>query len=125
MTPAAAPDILGDGRRLDDILALAGPETGPLILRQMAADLARVATDLAAALAAHDWAVLRGQSHVLISLAGTIGADRLHALAIDLNAAAHDRADGRTDALASPLLSDLTRLRMALAARLPTDTPPP
>lgn len=125
MTNAATADILGDGQRLTDILTLAGPDTARLILRQMQADLAAVAADLSAALDSGDWAAIRAQTHVLISLAGTIGATRLHALAIDLNAAAHDRAEGQAAALAGPLLADLADLRHLLALRLPNDPPKP
>lgn len=124
MTHAPAADIIGDGQRLSDILALAGPDTAPLILRQMQADLASVATALTAALDAGDWTVIRAQTHVLISLAGTIGADRLHALAIDLNTAAHGRSEGQAAALAAPLLADLDSLRSLLAARPPCASTP-
>ena len=128
MSHGANCPILGDGKRLADILALAGPETGVLILDQMQADLGGVAAALAAALArpsdgtgARDWPAIRAQTHVLISVAGTIGADRLHAAAIDLNAAAHDRDEARTASLAGPLLSDLDALHAAIAARLSAD----
>lgn len=116
-------DILGDGQRLADILALAGPETAPRILAQMKADLDSLATALGPALATADWKAIRGQTHILISIAGTIGALRLHRLAIDLNAAAHDAAPDRSTALAVPLLSDLRRLCAALDARLPPAGP--
>lgn len=114
--PAA---LLGDGRALADILALAGPETALRILRQMHADLSETAAALRPALAATDWTAIRAKSHVLISLAGTIGAMRLHALSIDLNAAAHAQDPGQTAALAAPLLSDLDALTALLANRLP------
>ena len=109
--------ILGDGKRLADILALAGPDTAPLILRQMQLDLAAVDAALSLALRSRDWTAIRAQTHVLISLAGTIGADRLHAAAIDLNVAAHDRAEAHVTRLGPPLLSDLAHLRAALAGR--------
>jgi HPt (histidine-containing phosphotransfer) domain-containing protein len=114
--PAA---LLGDGRALADILTLAGPETAQRILRQMHADLSETAATLRPALAAANWNTIRAQSHVLISLAGTIGAMRLHALAIDLNTAAHAQDPGQTAALAAPLLSDLDALTALLADRLP------
>lgn len=124
MTSADPTGLLGDARRLTDILTLAGPETGPLILRQMQLDLAAVATALAAALDSRDWTAIRAQTHVLISLAGTIGADRLHAAAIDLNSAAHDRAEARVALLTAPLLADLAGLRAALAHRDQPDSAP-
>ena len=131
-TQGAQYSILGDGKRLADILALAGPETATLILRQMQADLGAVATALAASLdrpaqaaGPQDWSTIRAQTHVLISLAGTIGADRLHAAAIDLNAAAHDRDVARTALLVGPLMSDLAHLCEVIAARLASDIAPP
>ncbi|MCZ8334753.1 MAG: hypothetical protein O9328_10865 [Rhodobacteraceae bacterium] len=117
MTPAADPTgILGDGKRLNDILALAGTETATFILRQMQTDLDGVTAGLSEALDSRDWTAIRTQTHVLISLAGTIGADRLHAAAIEVNTAAHDREEDRVAARAAPLLADLAHLRAALAA---------
>lgn len=114
--PAA---LLGDGRALADILSLAGPEAAARILCQMHADLATTEAALRPALAAADWGTIRAQTHVLISLAGTIGAARLHALSIDLNAAAHAQDPGQTAALAAPLLADLDALTTLLSTRLP------
>lgn len=110
--------LLGDGRALADILAMAGPETAARILVQMQADLSATAAALRPALAQGDWTAIRAQSHVLISLAGTIGAMRLHALAIDLNTAAHAQDAGQTAALATPLMADLDALTALLAARI-------
>lgn len=123
--PASPPQdgtaaLLGDGRTLADLLRMAGPEIAPTLLRQMQADLAAVRDSLAPALpdpaasapapTSPDWLTIRAQSHILISLAGTIGATRLHSLAVDLNAAAHARAAERVAALAPPLLADLAAL---------------
>lgn len=116
----AAPDpigLLGDGTVLRDLLALAGPEVAAQILAQMRIDLAEVAAALSPALGPLDWAVMRRETHVLISVAGTIGAGRLHALAIDLNTAAHDRDPAQAAALAAPLMSDLTALIALLQAQ--------
>ena len=115
--PATAA-LLGDGRALADILAMAGPETAARILIQMQADLAATAAALRPALTLGDWATIRAQSHVLISVAGTIGAMRLHALAIDLNTAAHAQDARQTAALAAPLMADLDALTALLTARI-------
>ena len=115
--PPNAAALLGDGRALADILTMAGPETAARILRQMHADLSATAAALRPALAPPDWTAIRAQTHILISLAGTIGAARLHAMAIDLNDAAHARDAGRTTTLATPLLSDLDALTALLATR--------
>jgi len=116
--PLAAAALLGDGRALADILAMAGPETAARILVQMHKDLDTTATQLRSALALPDWTAIRAQSHVLISLAGTIGAMRLHALAIDLNAAAHAQDPEQTAAIAAPLMADLDALTALLATRI-------
>jgi hypothetical protein len=106
--------VLGDGAALRDILALAGPEMAIRILHQMRVDLEAVATALKPAVADTDWVVIRAQTHVLIALAGTIGANRLHQLAIGLNIAAHDQDKAQLGALAGPLLADLANLQSLL-----------
>ena len=106
----SAPALLGDGRTLADLLAMAGPDIAPALLRQIAADLSDVRTALAPAITAQDWTAIRAQSHVLISLAGTIGATRLHAMARDLNTAAHDRCTASLARLSPPVTADLDTL---------------
>lgn len=113
--------ILGDSTALRDILVMAGPDTALRILHQMHIDLATTAAQIAPAITGADSTTIRAQTHVLISLAGTIGAMRLHGLAVDLNAAAHDEDADRIAALAGPLMADLTALIALLAARLPPD----
>lgn len=106
----AAAALLGDGAALRDILALAGPDMAPRLLAQIATDLTLTATQLAPAIAQRDWPQIRAQSHVLISVAGTIGAMGLHAAACLLNTAAHDRDEPQIAALAPALTADLARL---------------
>lgn len=119
MTTRDPSGILGDSTALRDILTMAGPETAPRILRQMHSDLTATAALIGPAIATADLATIRAQTHVLISLAGTIGAMRLHALAIDLNAAAHADDHDAIAAIAPPMMADLTALIAHLAARLP------
>lgn len=111
---AAAADLLGDGATLRAILDLAGPKTGARILVQMETDLAATMTTLEAALAAPDFRTIRAQSHVLISIVGTIGAMEMHAAAKRLNEAAHaeDRASCTT--LTARLAADAKVLRAAI-----------
>lgn len=112
--------IFGTSTALHDILVLAGPETAPRLLQQIHADLVAVASLLLPALPPpHDWPQIRRQTHVLISLAGTIGAMRLHGLAIEMNTAAHDQDSSRAAALLPPLEADLTRLIALVGLRLP------
>ena len=110
----ARTSLLGDGAALREILALAGPEMAVSILQQMRVDLAGVAATLAPALTTHDWGAIRAQTHVLIALAGTIGAMRLHQLAIDVNNAAHQQDALQLTALSPPLLADLAGLQSLL-----------
>jgi hypothetical protein len=122
-----APDplgILGDSTALRDILIMAGPETAPRILRQMHIDLTATAAQITPALNRADCATIRAQTHVLISLAGTIGAMRLHGLAVALNTAAHAEDADQIATLSTPLIADLSGLIALLALRLPPDETP-
>ncbi|AWB49359.1 hypothetical protein HYN69_13380 [Gemmobacter aquarius] len=118
MQPRTMPDskgdtetcLLGDGGTLRDILMLAGPDIAPRLLAQITADLTQTANQLRPALAQRDWPLIRAQTHVLISVAGTIGAMGLHAEACRLNTAAHLRDEAQTAALAPALMDDLSRL---------------
>lgn len=124
MTAADPLGILGDNSALRDILVMAGPDTALRILHQMHIDLAATATQIIPAIAAADCAMIRAQTHVLISLAGTIGAMRLHGQAVDLNAAAHAEDAAAIATLGGPLLADLAALIALIAARLPPDQTP-
>lgn len=117
--PADAPvrtGLIGDGAALRHILALAGPDTASRILTQMEADLGALAQALKRGLALADWPVVRGQSHILISLAGTIGAEGLHNAACDLNAAALVQDARRSAAIGPGVLEDLAALTALVAA---------
>ncbi len=108
--PEARPPLLGDGAALRGLLALAGPALAPRLCQQIVADLAATRAQLAPALAAGDRAQIRAASHVLISVAGTIGATGVHAAALALNEAAHGQDAARVAALGPGLLADLAAL---------------
>ncbi len=80
---------------LDRLLALAGDENGAELLSRLTQDFRTVRTGVQAGLSEPDFALLRARTHVLISLAGAIGADQLQSMAETLNRAAHDRDSGR------------------------------
>lgn len=80
---------LADRSRFERLLEIAGTEGAAELLSRLAADLRRVDSNLRAAIPVMDQSALRAETHVLISLAGAVGADRLHTLASTLNAAAH------------------------------------
>jgi len=84
----------GDGGAIDqdifDGLAEAiGPEAMAELLEKVAADLLATRSRLERALAGADKAEIRAATHILISVAGAIGAMRVQGMARELNAAAH------------------------------------
>jgi CheY-like chemotaxis protein/HPt (histidine-containing phosphotransfer) domain-containing protein len=94
----------------DRLLAVAGPETTPELLRRLLDDLQHVERQLIRALADPDWPELRAQTHVLIALAGAVGAQRLQQQSERLNAVAHRRDSAECAARAGELLALLDNL---------------
>lgn len=78
-----------DRNRFEALLQAAGPEGRREFLTHLLQDLKSVATELRQAVASKDAPTVRAQTHILISLAGAVGADRLQGLAESLNATAH------------------------------------
>ncbi|OZA09034.1 MAG: hypothetical protein B7Y02_12130 [Rhodobacterales bacterium 17-64-5] len=74
------------------LLGLAGPTDAPELMRRLRADVQTVAAGMKAGLARADRAAMRKHSHVLLAIAGTIGAPRIQALATQLNQCAKDAA---------------------------------
>jgi len=119
---AAEPGLRDDPARLDRLLALAGPADAVELLTRFETDLAETARRIATALAANDAAALRAASHVLIAVAGSLGALGVEAQARHLNAEAHragpgpDAAPGLA-AAAEAALAGIATLTRRLAAR--------
>lgn len=67
-----------------------GPEMMDELLEKVVSDLADARRDLDGVLGSLDRQTIRGVSHILISVAGAVGAARLQACARRLNLAAHD-----------------------------------
>lgn len=103
--PDPADDL--DFSRLQGLLDMAGHDLAPELARRLLADLGNVAASLSCPVAGQDPVQLRAQSHILIALAGTIGAGPLTDLARDLNQMAH-----RGDSLGLARLRDQVRLRL-------------
>lgn len=99
-----------DRARFQRLLALVGPALAPELLRQLQADLSACAETIAQGMTAGDWDRLREASHVMISLAGSCGADGLHEMAQTLNAAAHAEDRTALERLAPGLTADLAAL---------------
>jgi len=85
----AEPAVELDRSRLDRLLHISGPDGAQQLLARVVTDLTNVRDDLRAAVAREDNFLLRSQTHVLISLAGALGADKLRELAMSLNELAH------------------------------------
>lgn len=75
--------------RFEAVLQAAGPAGKAEFLDHLLQDLRSVKSELACAIRANDTQTVRAQSHILISLSGAVGADRLQVMAEALNAAAH------------------------------------
>ena len=82
MNSASQDDIL-DLNRLHALFLLTGPDDAVELQRRLIADLSAVSNTLAGQKTASP--VLREQSHILMALSGTIGADGLYHLATVLN----------------------------------------
>ena len=78
-----------DRSRFDHLMTIAGPGAALELLSRLETDLRRVERGLIAAAAAADLAEVRGQTHVLIALAGAVGATPLQNLSERLNDCAH------------------------------------
>lgn len=94
----------------DRLLEIAGPDSTGELLSRLCTDLRKAERSLVAGLAENDLTTIRAETHVLIALAGAVGAERLGKLAQSLNAIAHRRAPGDVAALGQQCLSQLDRL---------------
>ena len=74
---------------LEALFEMTGPDARSTLLTRIAQDLTRANTDLAEAASTLDLAGLRAGTHVLVALAGTIGATALSEASRLANAAAH------------------------------------
>lgn len=91
-------DPLVDQGVYDALVAAIGFETMGELLEKVIADLLSAQADLAAALPEVERVRIRSASHILISVAGAIGAVRLQHRARDLNALAHTDATAGIEA---------------------------
>ncbi len=78
-----------DDARFQRLLEIAGPKGAKELLARLQEDLTSVQQKMIAAAKKMDQAEMRAQTHVLISLAGAVGAEHLQNLAQILNSAAH------------------------------------
>ncbi|WP_435257946.1 hypothetical protein ACSBLW_17850 [Thioclava sp. FR2] len=108
----------------DRLMQIAGPETAPSLLQQILIDLGTIRDGLNSSAPALDWMDLRNQSHVLISIAGSLGAERLGGLAEDLNRLANRSDAQQLNTILPTLFAELDALLDFVRGRatsLPSD----
>jgi HPt (histidine-containing phosphotransfer) domain-containing protein len=116
MTARAESLILDiDEARLAEMLALVGPACEQNLLRSLICDLRSARARLLQAVARRDRTVMRDQTHVLASLAGTFGAVALNEAAQELDAR---NPSGTAGVDASRVIHRIDRLIADLSARL-------
>lgn len=99
-----------DPTRLSHLMDLTGPDLAQELLVRLGEDLSGTLTALEEGAAASDWKRLREGTHVLISLAGSVGALSLQARAEALNATAHAQDEAATRTQMPPILRELRAL---------------
>lgn len=118
--PPAATDPAGlDPAVLEGLIALAGPEMAPALLSQIRIDLREAGDGIASGIDRADWEQIRRHSHVLISVAGSVGAMALHHRAEAVNSAAHARDLGALRHLAADIGPAIARINDRLACLVP------
>ena len=105
-----------DEDELTRLLALAGPSDARELMRRLLSDIAGVKAGMVVGLQLEDRQAMRRHSHVLIALAGTIGARRVHELAELLNLCARDESCGSGRSYADEILLRLDGLMLRLRA---------
>jgi hypothetical protein len=106
----SVPDPVIDARVLQRLIALAGPVTTIELLDQIMADLSAAHAGIVAAAPVQDWKGLRSQCHIVIAVAGSIGAEPVQIMAEHLHHAAVTAEAETTSALAPKLLARLESL---------------
>ena len=112
-----------DPTRFQRLIDLAGPAMAGTLLVHLADDLARCRTLALSGSKDQNWDALRESSHILISLAGSVGALSLQAMAETLNTAAHAQEATATRALVPALAAELDAL-IALVQATPAPAGP-
>lgn len=117
MQMLSCPSPKTDPDALDRLLAMVGPAVAPDLLRQLAEDLGHCHADLASVGAGPNLQVWRDSSHVVISLAGSVGDADVQTLAEALNLAAHAQDAATAQQLLPPLMDLLEALINQIKAR--------
>lgn len=96
--------------KFDHLMEIAGADGARELLDRVSSDLRRAERGLVAGLTEMDLTAIRADTHVLISLAGAVGAEQLQALAEALNTSAHRHDDPATRRIGAEALAQLDRL---------------
>lgn len=104
-----------DRYTLRHLLGIAGPQGAEELLSRLQSDLRTAQRELADGLARDDMPVIRAKTHVLVSLAGAIGARHCQEDAQQMNDAAHRHDIEALQRLGSAALARLDRLIGAVA----------
>lgn len=110
-----------DPSRLSHLLEITGPDLAVELLARLTEDLTATESGLLSGADTRNWKVLRENSHVLISLSGSVGAVSLQTMAENLNAVAHDQDQDALDRLMPPLGAELASLIQLIRGTRPTD----
>lgn len=99
-----------DRERYERLMEIAGHEGAAELLERLLEDLRQVERGLERALAEQNPAEIRTQTHVLVALAGAVGADALQKIVETLNGAAHRRTVSGMTTLGRQTLRQLGHL---------------
>lgn len=99
-----------DKARFEALLEITGPDGRGDLIDRLLSDLRSVERGLIEGCAEPDYDIIRAQTHVLIAVAGAVGADRLMERARQLNDAGHQRAAETIASVAPEVLSLLDDL---------------
>jgi CheY-like chemotaxis protein len=96
--------------RFAQLMEIAGTATALELLERLVSDLEKAGRGLASALTQGDEQEIRAQTHILISVSGAVGAERLQAMAEALNSAAHQHAASSMQGAGRAVLEQVDRL---------------
>ncbi len=108
-----------DTGRFEALLEMAGPESRAELLTRLLSDLRSVERGLVLGCSEPDHALIRSQTHVLIAVAGAVGAERLMKSAESLNAAGRTRDADAVKAVAPETLALLDDLIHFVSGHVP------
>ncbi len=113
--PVCGLDVPAELAGLWRLFELTGPGLSQELLARLQDDFKAVQAGLAVAVAHLDHEALRNHSHILIALAGAVGADTLHAAAVSINTVARSADDAAARGLVADVLPQITGLLGQLA----------